>query len=116
MGRKHALPMLTAAATATTVFVTVEPKQGQATFEKHEHAPALLMGTLEGRDLSVRIEATEDGTRYSVIDASGAIVASGLDANTLRERYPLLAPGAFYATEQGSPLGPLMMVPDSPGF
>ena len=107
--------MLTAAATATTVFVTVEPKQGQATIDKAPLAPALLMGTLEGRELTVRIEATEDGTRYSVIDDSGMVIAGQLDAETLRDRYPRLAPSAFYADKAGAPLGPLMIVPDSNG-
>ena len=113
MGRKHAFPVLVAAATATTVFVTVEPKHGQATLVNPQREPTLSMGTLEGREFTVRIEATETGPRYSVIDSSGTLIAERLDADMLRERYPLLAPGAFYANERGKPLGPLMMVPDS---
>ena len=102
------------AAGCVTVFVTVEPRQGQATLAPSapDQSPRMPMGTLEGRDLDLRIEATPDGTRYTVVDGQGVVIAERLTLDNLAERYPSLAPGGFYANEHGEPLGPLMIVPD----
>lgn len=112
MGRKHALPILMFVAGCVTVFVTVGPRHGQATISQIEPDPAIPLGTLEGRDYGVRIEATPEGPRYTVVDAEGVVVAERLPLETLAERYPLLTPSEFYANDQGEPLGPLMIAPD----
>lgn len=112
MGRKHALPILMFVAGCVTVFVTIGPRHGQATNPHAEPEPAIPLGTLEGRDLGVRIEATPEGPRYTVVDAEGVVVAERLPLETLAERYPMLAPSEYYANDKGEPLGPLMVVPD----
>ncbi len=119
MGRKHALTILMVAAGAIVLFVTVEPRQGRATLQTTPTAdppePAIPLGTLEGRDYGVRIEVTQDGPRYTVVDAQGVVVADRLPLETLAQRYPLLAPADLWANEEGKTLGPLMVVPDD-GF
>ncbi|MEQ9095478.1 MAG: hypothetical protein RIE32_04380 [Phycisphaerales bacterium] len=112
MGRKHALPILMAAAGALVLFVSIEPRRGQATSTTEPHRPAIDLGTLEGRDYGVRIEVTEDGPRYTVVDHQGVVVAERLPLETLAERFPLLAPYELWANERGESLGPLMVVPD----
>jgi hypothetical protein len=112
MGRKHALPILMAAAGAVVLFVSIKPRQGQATSTPEPQPPAIDLGTLEGRDYGVRIEVTEKGPRYTVVDAQGVVVAERLPLETLAEEYPLLAPHELWADEAGESLGPLMMVPD----
>lgn len=113
MGRKHALPILMAAAGAVVLFVSIEPRQGQATSIQEPEMPSISLGTLEGRDYGVRIEVTDEGTRYTVVDAQGVVVAERLPLETLAEQYPMLAPHELWADEQGNSLGPLMMVPDT---
>lgn len=112
MGRKHALSILMVAAGALVLFVSVEPRRGQATSTPEPPEPAVFLGTLEGRDYDVRIEATEQGTRYTVVDDRGVVIASRLPLESLAEQYPLLAPYELWANEQGQSLGPLMLVPD----
>lgn len=111
MGRKHALPILMATAGAVVLFVSIKPRQGQATGMQEPQPPAIKLGTLEGRDFGVRIEVTEDGPRYTVVDAQGVVVAERLPLETLAEQFPLLAPHELWADEESEPLGPLMMVP-----
>lgn len=119
MGRKHAIPILMIAAGALVLFVSIEPRRGQATLTPDApEAPkppetAVHVGTLEGRDYGVRIEVTEDGPRYTVVDRQGVVVADRLTLETLAEQYPLLAPYELWANEQGESLGPLMIVPDT---
>jgi hypothetical protein len=111
MGRKHALSILMVAAGAVVLFVSVEPRQGRAT-STPQPDPAVHLGTLQGREYDVRIEMTEAGTRYTVVDARGVVIASRLPLESLAEQYPLLAPHELWANERGQPLGPLMVVPD----
>ena len=121
MGRKLAIPMLMIAAGCLTVFVTVEPRHGQATLEqaqpKHNpqpaEAPGVPMGRLEGRDYGLRIEATAEGPRYTVVDEQGVIIAERLSRQALAARFPALAPGEFYVNEEQPSHGPLMLVPDN---
>lgn len=70
------------------------------------------MGTLQGRGHDLRIEATAEGTVYTVVDEQGVVVAERLPLEELTARFPALAPGGFYANERGEPIGPLMIVPD----
>lgn len=113
MGRKHALSILMVAAGALVLFVTVEPRRGQATLQPAPSEPAVPLGTLEGRDYGVRIEVTQDGPRYTVVDAQGVVVAERLPLETLAQQYPLLTPADLWANESGVPMGPIMVVPDN---
>jgi len=116
MRRKQALPALTALAGTVTVFVAVEPQQGEAVLAKPESADVALLGSLKGRAHSVRIESVDGSPAYTVLDANGRILADRLELDELAEQYPMLAPGAFYADDQHAPLGPLMIVPDRQPF
>ena len=116
MGRKQALPTLTALAGTLTVFVVVEPKQGEAVIEKPRPSTIATLGSLQVRGHTVRIEAFEGEPVYTVLDANGQVLAEHLDLVQLAEQYPELAPGAFYADDTGKPLGPLMIVPDHDPF
>ncbi|MFI4917223.1 MAG: hypothetical protein ACIAS6_12050 [Phycisphaerales bacterium JB060] len=116
MGRKHAVPILMVAAGALVLFVSIEPRRGQATLTPEAPKPpepSVHVGTLQGRDYGVRIEVTEEGPRYTVVDRQGVVVADRLTLETLAERYPRLAPYELWADEQGNSLGPLMIVPDT---
>lgn len=119
MKRRHALPLVAFVAGTIALFASVEPRQGQATLAEPDAGPdtdpGITLGTLEGRLLGVRIEATPDGPRYTVLDEDGQAIEERLDLETLAARYPLLAPSDFYANDAGEPLGPLMIVPDDPG-
>lgn len=124
MKRRHALPLVAFIAGTIALFASVEPRQGQATLAEPGAAsggepdtePGITLGTLEGRLLGVRIEATPDGPRYTVLDEDGQAIEERLDLETLAARYPLLVPSDFYANEAGEPMGPLMIVPDEPGL
>lgn len=112
MGRKIALPVLMAVAGATVLFVSIEPRQGRATYEAEPVEPAALLGTLEGRDESLRIEVTQDGLRYTVVDSRGVVVAHRLSQSELAERFPRLVPSGLHADGLSPAHGPLMVVPD----
>lgn len=49
------------------------------------------LGTLQGRALSVRIAATADGPRYTVIDSAGAVLATDLAAEDVYRDFPDLS-------------------------
>jgi hypothetical protein len=115
MGRKHAITILMLAAGAAVLFVAVEPRQGRATLQSElpeRPEPAVDLGTLQGRDFDLRIEATQDGHRYTVVDHNGVVLDERLPLEMLRQKYPLLAPQDLWADEFGNDLGPLMVVPD----
>lgn len=115
MGRKHAITILMLAAGAVVLFVSIEPRQGQATLQDElpePPEPAVDLGTLQGRDYDVRIEVTEAGHVYTVVDHNGVVIDERLPLEMLGQKYPLLAPQDFWADEFGNDLGPLMLVPE----
>lgn len=115
MGRKHAITILMLAAGAVVLFVAVDPRQGEATLQHQlpePSEPAVDLGTLKGRDYDVRIEVTEAGHLYTVVDHDGVVIDERLPLEILGQKYPLLAPQDFWADEFGNDLGPLMLVPD----
>lgn len=112
MGRKHAITILMIAAGAMVLFVAIEPRQGEATLHVQLPEPAVNLGTLQGRDYDVRIEVTQAGHVYTVVDHDGVVIDERLPLEILGQKYPLLAPQDFWADEFGNDLGPLMVVPD----
>lgn len=112
MGRKIVLPVLMAVAGATVLFVSIEPRQGRATYDADPTEPATLLGTLEGRDESLRIEVTQDGLRYTVVDRHGVVLAERLSPSELSERFAHLSPSGLHADGPDPVHGPLMVVPD----
>jgi hypothetical protein len=63
---------------------------------------------LVGRDSIVEVLAGNDGRRYTLKDAGGALIASNLDATGLAQIRPDLDPRRLQADEPA--MGPIMMV------
>ena len=64
------------------------------------------LGTLEGKNYWVRLTATSDGPRYSVIDHLGATIAQNLTESEMYVEFPELQLETMTA-------GPVMMVTDN---
>jgi len=123
-----------AAAASLAALVVLEPTPGTADEQPNQPTPspqaspgqthtgpatdatppehALPMGELRGSGRTVRLEATPNGTRYTVLDHAGQPVARLLTGEQLRQRFPGLAPSPWWADDAGRDLGPIMIVPE----
>jgi hypothetical protein len=63
---------------------------------------------LVGRDSIVEVRAAEGGTRYTLRDEAGTLVAANLDADALARIRPDLDPRSMQADEPV--MGPLMLI------
>lgn len=90
---------------------TGPPRTGPAT-DGSPDGHALPMGELRGRGRTVRLQATPNGTRYTVLDHAGQPVARLLTGEQLRQRFPGLASSPWWADDAGRDLGPIMIVPE----
>lgn len=73
-----------------------QPVQGSMAPELNNEQGAYL-GELRGRNERLRIRLTPDGPRYTVLDAQGFILDSGLDREALHRLYPDLDPASIDA-------------------
>jgi len=69
-----------------------------------DEAGRVSMGVLQGRDITLHLIATPDGPRYTVLDATGAVIAERVTREELSSLRPDLNLDNLIA-------GPLMLAP-----